>query len=515
MGGQKCYHNIKSEDFPSAKAAVMEFKACRNQGGRLPLLFNSFEFALFLPIVFLAYWGMPAKFRTFWLLIASYYFYMSWNPKYVVLILGTTAISYAAGIMLEKTGEPKKKKLIIFFTALACFGVLFFFKYFNFFSREACAFLSLFGIKLHPLVVKVLLPVGISFYTFQTLSYVIDIYRGRVGAEKNFFVYATFISFFPQLVAGPIERTSNLLPQIKTPSPFSYEQATYGLKLMAWGFFKKLVIADTLAVYVDKVYAHPHGFGGFSLFLAIFFFTVQIYCDFSGYSDIAIGTAKLLGINLMTNFSSPYLSASIKEFWSRWHISLSTWFRDYLYIPLGGNRVSRWQHYFNLLATFLASGLWHGANTTFIVWGGVHGLAQVAENAVVEFFGNKPEGKCWTLLKTLLVFIFCMLAWNFFRAKTFGDAVYIFRHMLDGVGAGKAYLVAGIKALGIGKMRCLIVFSSVLLLLLYDLASLKTDVLDLISRQHIVLRHFIYLALIFAILLFRASGEVAFVYFQF
>ena len=355
------------------------------------MLFNSFAFAVFLPIVFILYWVLPHKARWILILAASYYFYMSWNAKYIFLILFTTIISYVAAILLEKTENLRTKKGILVGTAVICLGVLFFFKYFNFVSESVTAVFRLFAIQMNPVLLNLLLPVGISFYTFQTLSYVIDVYKGDVKVEHHFGYYATFISFFPQLVAGPIERTNNLLPQIKTEHKFNYDQATYGLKLMVWGYFKKIVIADTLSQFVSKVYDAPQGFSGFALILATVFFTLQIYCDFSGYSDIAIGTAKLLGINLMTNFKSPYFSQSIKEFWSRWHISLSTWFRDYVYIPLGGSRVGKIRHAVNLLITFLISGLWHGANWTFVIWGGIHGLGQMIESSVVA--NNKLKEK--------------------------------------------------------------------------------------------------------------------------
>lgn len=336
------------------------------------MLFNSWQFGIFLPIVFGLYWALPQKHRWALLFLASYWFYMSWNVKYVVLILFTTIISYFAAILLERFRSRNAiKKLILFLTLLACLGVLFVFKYFNFFSESLAFMAGKIGLQLHPMTLKLLLPVGISFYTFQTLSYVIDVYRGSVRAEKHFGIYATFISFFPQLVAGPIERTSNLLPQIKGEHVFDYDQAMYGARLMLWGFFKKLVIADNLALFADKVFNDVYSYTGFSLLLATFFFTIQIYCDFSGYSDIARGAAKLFGIELMENFKSPYFASSIHEFWSRWHISLSTWFRDYVYIPLGGNRVSKIRHNINLLITFLVSGLWHGANWTFVIWGAV------------------------------------------------------------------------------------------------------------------------------------------------
>lgn len=334
------------------------------------MIFNSIAFAIFLPIVFILYWILPHRFRWLLLLISSYYFYMSWNIKYVGLIFFTTLISYLCALMIEKTQSIKFKRFYMMTSIIISIGILFLFKYFNFFSESVCNILNTFSIKLHPITLKLLLPVGISFYTFQTLSYVIDVYKGEVKAERHFGQYATFISFFPQLVAGPIERTKNLLPQIKSEHQFCYDKAVYGLRLMAWGFFKKILIADNLAIYVDKIYGNLSQYQGFSLIIATLFFTFQIYCDFSGYSDIAIGTAKLFNIDLMANFKSPYFSASVHEFWSRWHISLSTWFRDYVYIPLGGNRCTKLRHNFNLLITFLISGLWHGANWTYVVWGG-------------------------------------------------------------------------------------------------------------------------------------------------
>ena len=310
--------------------------------------FNSVEFAIFLPIVFAIYWAIPHKFRWMILLLSSYYFYMSWNPKYVVLILFTSIISYIAGRLLAINKNEKIRRCILICTLVACLGVLFFFKYFNFISESIVNAASCFALTMHSVTLNLLLPVGISFYIFQTLSYVIDVYRGNVQPEYNFGIYATFISFFPQLVAGPIERTTNLLPQINSEKKFDYDLAMYGARQMLWGFFKKTAVADVVAVYVDNVYGNLAQCTGLELCIAIFFFTIQIYCDFSGYSDIAIGSAKLLGIKLMTNFSSPYFSLSVKEFWSRWHISLSTWFRDYIYIPLVGNISSKKNNYLNL-----------------------------------------------------------------------------------------------------------------------------------------------------------------------
>ncbi len=478
------------------------------------MLFNSFAFAIFLPIVFTLYWILPHKFRWIILLVSSYYFYMSWNAKYVFLILFTTAISYVAGLLLEKLTDSKKKKWVLAATVILCLGVLFFFKYFNFVMESVSAFLSLFAIQMSPLTLKLLLPVGISFYTFQTLSYVIDVYKGDSAAEHHFGYYAAFISFFPQLVAGPIERTKNLLPQIKERHVFSYDQATYGLKLMAWGFFKKIVIADTLSKYVSKIYDAPQAYHGFSLVLATVFFSFQIYCDFSGYSDIAIGTSKLMGINLMTNFKSPYFSQSIKEFWSRWHISLSTWFRDYVYIPLGGNRVGKIRHYMNLLITFLVSGLWHGANWTFVLWGGIHGAAQVCENALSGKKKEKPRKKInW--IKILLVFVFCAFAWIFFVADSISDAGYVITHMFEGISSPIVYLSSGLSDLGLGALKLGIIAFTLLILSIYDYFSLKGDCIEWLGKQRFIIRHILYIFIVLLILSLRATEEAQFVYFQF
>lgn len=358
------------------------------------MLFNSFQFAIFLPIVFMLYWALPNKFRWILMLMASYYFYMSWNSKYVILILSTTLISYLSAIIIEKQNMVQWKRCTLTCAAIICLGVLFFFKYFNFTSEFVTDLLSFFSIQINPVTLDLILPVGISFYTFQTLSYVIDVYKGEIEAEHHFGKYATFVSFFPQLVAGPIERTDSLLPQIKEEHKFDYDLASYGLKQMAWGYFKKIVIAETISQYAGKVYDNPQFFHGFSLVLAILLFSLQIYCDFSGYSDIAIGTAKLFGINLMTNFKSPYFSQSIREFWSRWHISLSSWFRDYVYIPLGGNRVGKIRNAINLMITFLVSGLWHGAKWTYVVWGGGTWYRSNSRKHVDEEETEKRQGYC-------------------------------------------------------------------------------------------------------------------------
>ena len=479
------------------------------------MLFNSIAFAIFLPIVFILYWVLPHKYRWILLLVASYYFYMSWNPKYIVLIFFITLISYIAGLLMEKAKNKTNKKIILAFTLVSCLSVLFFFKYFNFFSETIVNFLNLFSLKLNPITLQIMLPVGISFYTFQTLSYVIDVYRG-LKAEHHFGIYATFISFFPQLVAGPIERTENLLPQIKEEHKFNYEQATYGLKLMAWGFFKKLAIADVLAIYVDMVFNNLSSYEGFAIVIAAFFFAIQIYCDFSGYSDIAIGTAKLLGINLMTNFKSPYFSSSIKEFWNRWHISLSTWFRDYVYIPLGGNRVSKLRHNVNLMITFLVSGLWHGANSTFVVWGGIHGIAQVLQNTFTAKNKDKSKNKIIINFKILIVFIFCVFAWIFFRANALSDITYIFSHMFNGMQNIFTYIKQGFSSLTIGTYEIMKILVCISILAVYDYFSLKMDVINKISKKKKVIRWGIYLFIIWLIIIgMPVNGNSEFIYFQF
>lgn len=477
------------------------------------MLFNSLEYMLFLPCVFVLYWLLPHRFRWLLLFVASYYFYMSWNARYVVLILMTTVISYAAALLIERFESERIRRMVLAGTMLVCFGVLFFYKYFGFVSESIVAFLSRFSIQLNPVTLNLLLPVGISFYTFQTLSYVIDVYRGDVKAEKNFGVYATFISFFPQLVAGPIERTSNLLPQIRKEHHFHAEKAIYGAKLMIWGFFKKLIIADLSAQYVDQVFANVGWFRGFDFVVAVCLFSVQIYCDFSGYSDIAIGTAKMLDIDLMTNFKSPYFAPSVKQFWARWHISLSTWFRDYVYIPLGGNRCSVLRRSLNLLITFLVSGLWHGANWTFVIWGGIHGLAQILENLLDKWLRPLRQNRFGRWIFTLGVFGFCCFSWVFFRAESLGDAVYILRHLTDGILSPHSYLICNIP---FSPVRLGFILSSIVLLGIFDAFNYHGDAIDMLTKRGKLAQWIVYILLGLLIVFGSQKGVAAeFVYFQF
>ena len=405
------------------------------------MLFNSYDFMLFFPVVIFIYFLIPAKFRYIWLLISSYYFYMGWNPQYALLIAFSTVVTYLSGILLEKVklleaeSVIKKKKLIVAGSFIINIAILFFFKYFGFLFENVVTVIQYFGFEISERSFDIILPVGISFYTFQALSYTVDVYRGEVEAEKNFLRYALFVSFFPQLVAGPIERSKNLLKQVDSMENikvWNYEQIAKGSILMLWGFYLKMVIADRAAILVDNVYDSYWMYGSVELILASVLFAVQIYCDFSSYSLIAIGSAKIMGFHLMENFNTPYFSCSIKEFWRRWHISLSTWFRDYVYIPLGGSRCGKEKKYRNLIITFLVSGLWHGASWNYVFWGWLHGLYQVigeelssAKRRFTECFKIKTGSISYKFGQVFLTFLLVDFAWIFFRADSLHDAVMV------------------------------------------------------------------------------------------
>ena len=411
------------------------------------MTFNSIEFLIFFPIVSILFFVLPHRFRWMMLLVASYYFYMSWNPSLVFLILFTTVVSYGAALVLEKYRDNKKaRKACLVITLVACLGVLFFFKYFNFLSGSVTALLRAFTLPVDDFFLDLVLPVGISFYTFQTLSYVIDVYRGTIQAERHFGYYALFVSFFPQLVAGPIERPQNLLPQLKAEHRFSQENLVEGLKIMLAGFFKKVVIADQLASYVVSVYNNPSEATAPAIILATVMFTFQVYCDFSGYTDIAVGCARIMDIRLMQNFHLPYSSRSIHEFWSRWHISLSSWFQDYIFYPLAMNKkLGRFSRKLGkklnrrsigtmmpqcvaLFVTFVLSGLWHGAAWTFVLWGTLHGVYQILERVTEK--GRKKmwdklhvnqDSRLFAFWQMAVVFVLCNFAIIFFRANSVSD----------------------------------------------------------------------------------------------
>lgn len=410
------------------------------------MLFNSLQFLIFFPIVVLFYFFMPRKIKNVWLLVASYYFYMCWNAKYAVLILTSTIITYASGLLLEKIKnsdqeekqKTKKKKWVVAGSFITNLGILFYFKYFNFAIATLSSVFARMHIALNVPAFDIVLPVGISFYTFQALSYTMDVYRDEIYAEKNFFQYALFVSFFPQLVAGPIERSKNLLKQLAIPQKFSYEGARDGFLLMLWGYFLKLVLADRIAIFVDTVYNDIETFGGYYLIVATMLFAIQIYCDFAGYSTIAMGAAKILGINIMENFDAPYLATSVAGFWRRWHISLTSWFKDYLYIPLGGSRKGKIRKYINKMIVFLVSGLWHGASFSFVAWGGINGLYQVIgeilqpiRDKAVKVLQLNRDSLGHKLAHIIGTFILVDFSWIFFRAQTIGKALEVVKSMIQ------------------------------------------------------------------------------------
>ena len=402
------------------------------------MTFNSLDFLIFYPIVLLLHFLTPLKYRWIPLLGASLLFYMWWSAPLFFLILFTTVVSWVCSVIIEKTDDLKKKKLCLTLTLIASLGVLFFFKYYNFLAGSAMSIGALFGADFDA-TLNLILPVGISFYTFQTLSYAIDVYRGDIRTEHHFGYYFLFVTFFPQLVAGPIERPDNLLPQLYKPYKWNWDDAIAGGKRMLAGFFKKIVVADLLATYVNAVYNDPESSSGLGIVVASAMFAVQIYCDFSGYTDIAIGCARIMGIHLMQNFNRPYSAKTIKEFWARWHISLSTWFRDYLYIPLGGNRCAPWRHRMNLMIVFLVSGLWHGAAWTFVIWGFLHGAYQIIggltlkkRQALCEKLHINRESTGFHIYQQVITCVLVTFAWIFFRANSTGDLMILLGHLFTG-----------------------------------------------------------------------------------
>ena len=481
------------------------------------MLFNSITFAMFLPVVFILYYLVPHKYRWAFLLAASYVFYMNLHVGYGLLLFFTTVLTYTLARRLEETPVSSRKKLCLWGGVLPFVLILLVYKTANPLIGQLNQMIATGRLSLQPLTLTLLLPAGVSFYFFQSMGYLIDVYRGKISAERHFGYYALFVSFFPQLLAGPIGKADSLLPQYKEKRPFVYENVTYGLKLMVWGYFKKLVIADVFALTVNRIYNNAQSYVGLVFIVATLMFAIEIYCDFSGYSDIATGCAKLFGIDLMTNFKSPYFSFSIREFWSRWHISLSTWFRDYVYIPLGGNRVAKWRHCLNLLVTFLVSGFWHGSSLTYILWGGIHGFLQILETL---FFPKKRKGvECrrrrhwWQLPITFLLLCF---TWIFFRANSIQDALWILSRLFWDIERPLNYLQTGITCLELSPIAAMAMGLSVLVLALYDLASFKGDVIAAFSKQKFFIRWPIYVLFLVLIALFAPKGVATeFIYFQF
>jgi alginate O-acetyltransferase complex protein AlgI len=399
------------------------------------MLFNSLAFLFFFPLVTIIYFLLPHKWRWVHLLLASCIFYMFFIPVYILILFVTILIDYFAGIYIEES-EDKKRRYFLIFSIISTCLVLFIFKYYNFFIGNFNEIAHFIGWSYSLEALKIILPIGLSFHTFQSLSYVIEVYRGHQKAERNFGIYSLYVMYYPQLVAGPIERPQNLLHQFKQVHHFRFQNFYSGLRLILYGFFMKLVVADRLAIYVDAVYNNSNKHNGATLAAATIFFSFQIYCDFAGYSSIAIGVSRIMGIRLMTNFRRPYLSGSVSEFWRRWHISLSTWFKDYVYISLGGNRVkSKMIASFNLLTTFLISGFWHGANWTFVIWGGLNGFYLIVENGFRSMFLLSKK-RTWKLkyFASIYVFLLISVSWVFFRSSSTTQAFAILRSIvrLDG-----------------------------------------------------------------------------------
>lgn len=495
------------------------------------MLFNSYNFLIFFPIVVLIYYMIPVKIRWCWLLAASYYFYMGWNAKYALLLLASTAITYISGLLIKRFEQKiVLRKWVVALSFLSNLCILFFFKYFDFAVENLNRILSKLNLELVNPSFDVLLPVGISFYIFQALSYTMDVYRGEIEAERNFFKYALFVSFFPQLVAGPIERSKNLLKQVGQVHRFDYRKMCEGLLLMIWGYFLKLVIADRIAIFVDAAYSTDTIYDGRYLLIASILFAFQIYCDFAGYSTIAIGAAEVMGFRLMENFDCPYFSGTVAEFWRRWHISLSSWFKDYLYIPLGGNRKGKLRKYLNIMIVFLVSGLWHGASWTYVIWGGLNGLYQVV-GEIFRPVKERLKGIFSKLLsiglidgvvgigKILVTYFLVDFTWIFFRADNFTQARNIIKRIIF-MNDPELLQNGALFDLGLNRQNMIVLGIALLILLCADLAKYRGIRLrDKILESSIILRWGVSLIAILAILVFGIWGSgyqaTNFIYFQF
>ena len=472
------------------------------------MLFNSFEFAIFLPIVFLLYWfifNKTIRLQNSFLLLVGYVFYGWWDWRFLFLIAFSTIFDFLIGIQLEKTIDLRKRKLLFAASCIVNIGLLGFFKYFNFFIENFISAFESIGYHVHPVSLKIILPIGISFYTFQSLSYTTDIFRKKMKPTTDFISFAAFISFFPQLVAGPIERAFNLLPQFSKKRVFDQKQAVMGMRQILWGLFKKIVIADTLATYVDQIFASYDTLPGSSLLLGAIYFAVQIYCDFSGYSSIAIGTAKLFGFTLMQNFNYPYFSTNVSEFWRKWHISLTSWFRDYVYIPMGGSRCGLGKTIFNTLFVFTLSGFWHGANWTFIIWGLLNGLF-ILPNLLFNKKNNQiisPVKKSLNIFKILVTFSLITFTWIFFRSNTISQAFEYINHMFS-------------KSLFIYPIQHGMAITLPLISVLFLIEWLRKNESKLSEPVCLptFLRWTVYLTLIIICLAFFKQNQ-AFIYFQF
>lgn len=479
------------------------------------MIFNSIDFAWFLPVVLLLYWLAGKKslaLQNTLIVASSYLFYGWWDWRFLLLIFLSTLVDYVIGLSLATQRSNPKRKALLWLSLLVNLGMLGFFKYFDFFLVNFTTAFEFFGLPISPIGLEIVLPVGISFYTFQTLSYTLDVYRRKLKPTKDFIVFSAYVSFFPQLVAGPIERATHLLPQFDSKRTFDYSSAVQGMYQILWGLFKKVVIADRLAIVVNEVFNHPNEYHGFTLLVGTVFFAFQIYCDFSGYSQIARGTARLFGFDLMKNFNTPYFSSSLGEFWRRWHISLSTWFRDYVYIPLGGNQSSKLRWCFNILLVFVISGLWHGARWTFIIWGAIHGVMVVLESLLGGV--KLPKNLAIKAFKITTTFVVVCFGWIFFRANTLGDAFYILKDLANGsnyhLSQLSFYLIPVSKNTVFGVDVFLSVFFVVVLVLF---EALKGE--ERLKHAKYIYRLSFCVLSIWTIFLFGAFDRTEFIYFQF
>lgn len=484
------------------------------------MLFNSWHFLVFFVVVTSVYFALPYANRWWLLLLSSCYFYMAFVPLYILILGFTIVVDYFAGIYIERAkGERRKAFLIL--SLVANIGVLAVFKYYNFINENCSLLLNGFGVSNPIPYLSILLPVGLSFHTFQAMSYTIEVYRGNQKAETNFGIYSLYVMFYPQLVAGPIERPQNLLHQFRVKYNFDYYRVTDGLRLMAWGLFKKVLIADRLAVIVDGVYNNPQNYNSLSLIIATALFSFQIFCDFSGYSDIAIGAARVMGFSLMTNFNKPYHSKTINEFWKRWHISLSTWFKDYLYISLGGNQVIIPRWYLNLFIVFLVSGVWHGANWTFVIWGALHGFylvfGLITKNVRTRLnkilFLDRLE-----ILQILTTFVLVSFAWIFFRAHNVSSALFIVKKIVSGIPELMNDALNGIPVLEFlspGNKELFISVFFIIFLESVHLVQSRVSLTSVFKRQPAYLRWSAYLIFALAFVFFGVFENRTFIYFQF
>lgn len=489
------------------------------------MLFNSLEFVIFFPIVTVLYFLIPYKYRWLHLLIASCIFYMAFIPVYILILFFTILIDYFAGIMIEGAPAHKKKRFLIL-SIVANIGVLSVFKYYNFFIDNMNALLDSFNIQHSMPLLNILLPIGLSFHTFQAISYTIEVYRGNQKAERHLGIYALYVMYYPQLVAGPIERPQNIIDQFYKKHDFEYNRVVSGLKLMAWGMFKKVVIADRVAMFVTNVYDRPEQYDSAAIVFGTFCFAIQIYCDFSGYSDIARGASEVMGIDLMKNFKQPYLSKNISEFWTRWHMSLSTWFRDYVYIPLGGNRVGKARLFFNLSVVFMLSGLWHGANWTFVIWGALHALFLIAyiiwqPTRFNKMLSTKMPVLLYQMTAWFVTFSVVCFAWIFFRAENIGKSWILVKNVTKGwdVFISKIIQRQGFMFYFIlGNLLKELILAVVFVIVLFVVDYYGNRYHSLRTKIHalpVVYKWSLYYGVIICIYCFGIFSRSGFIYFQF